>query len=65
MAERFGNVIYWIGCCFAALIVVGAFPLAATDNRPEMHTTEIAVMFGIAFVVWLIGRACRYVLAGR
>lgn len=63
MAERLGDVLYWVGCLAAALLAAGAFwVLAQTgDQRPGF----IAFVSAPALVAWLLGRACRYVLSGR
>ncbi len=63
MIERLANVLYWIGCGAAAL-VVGLAVVMAIVSPPE------AVFFLIAGAIagalaWLLGRAARYVLAGR
>jgi hypothetical protein len=61
MAERLGDVLYWAGCVLAILtIAIGVFL-----SWGERHTWEVGVVtFVIAVLFWLIGRACRYVLAG-
>jgi hypothetical protein len=61
MAARLGD--YWFGCIVA--LVTGAAALYAVAN-PTQGTGSILpviVIFGV--VAWLIGRACRYVLAGK
>lgn len=59
MVERLGNVLYWLGCGFAALsLVLGA--VVAVAESP------VALIAGGVFAIgaWLLGRAARYVLAG-
>jgi hypothetical protein len=64
MAARFGEVLYWLGVIIAALLAA----LAAVGFIWGTGTTEPfaeIVALIMAGIVWLIGRACRYVLAGR
>jgi hypothetical protein len=61
--ERLGNVLYWIGCIIAALIVGVATALYVKSARSDdLPTAGFLIL--IATIVWTIGRACRYVLAG-
>ena len=64
MAARLGNVLYW-----AASLVAGGFlvfgGLVLTFNRGPDGPFIAGAFVGIGVVVWLVGRACRYVLAGR
>jgi hypothetical protein len=65
MAERIGNVLYWLGCIVAgltALLGVGVFFTSQNQGEGLLVMTFVLV---IALIAWLIGRACRYVLAGR
>ena len=65
MLARLGNVLYWLGCIVAALLVIGGFALWFSEGRYRPDGYNVLIGFGVvAFVVWLIGRACRYVLAG-
>lgn len=62
MAARLGNVLYWACSLFAGLTVaiLVAVPLLAggwTDPIIQL------VVFTGAVVIWLFGRACRYVLS--
>jgi hypothetical protein len=77
MAARLGNVLYWLGCglaaIFALLIVmvvlnpstssyaIVVFNPGIYDDRFYM-IVALAVM---AVMAWLIGRACRYILADK
>ena len=66
MAERIGNVLYWLGCIVAgltALLGVGIY-LAEGQNKND-GLMVMGFVFVFAFIAWLIGRACRYILAGR
>jgi hypothetical protein len=66
MAERIGNVLYWLGCIVAGLIAlfaVGMY-LAEGHNKGEALLVSGFILV-FAFIAWLAGRACRYILAGR
>jgi hypothetical protein len=66
MLARLGDVLYWSGCLLGVLFVAAA---VAFYNFATIKPAEIvlvsAVLIGLGIIVWLIGRACRYVLAGR
>jgi hypothetical protein len=62
MLARLGNVLYWTGSLLTTLLVALAIALY---NVQDIKTIELLFLVGLAVVVWLIGRACRYVLAGR
>jgi hypothetical protein len=59
--ERLGDVLYWLGCGLAAVALgIGVFVFV------DVKTIEPLPVFGVAAVViWLIGRALRYVLSGE
>jgi membrane protein implicated in regulation of membrane protease activity len=62
MLARLGIVIYWLGWIVAALIVLGGFAML---SDPRVDKVGVLIAFSIAaFVVWLIGYAFRYILAG-
>jgi hypothetical protein len=57
---RAGEALYVLGCAIGALFaIIGAF-LAALGSLPVF----IVGAFVIAAFAWLVGWACRYVLAG-
>jgi hypothetical protein len=59
MAARLGDVLYWLGCVVAtATGGLAAYALTFPGGEPSV----IAIIAGS---IWLLGRACRYVLAGR
>lgn len=63
MAARLGNVIYWAGCGAAALAL---FAWAAVYISPgEEASYWLPRYLVMAVGAWLLGRAARYVLAGR
>jgi hypothetical protein len=62
MLARLGDVLYWTGCLLGILLVAAAF---AYYNIGAIKPFEVALLIGLGVVFWLIGWACRYVLAGR
>lgn len=62
MAARLGDVLYWIGCGIAVFFVL-IFILVASNSGPDAPF-YLGVYAVLAIVSWLIGRACRYILAG-
>jgi hypothetical protein len=62
MLARFGNVIYWTACGLALLLLVGYF--RTWPGQTPFYHNEIVLLIG-AVVVWLIGRAIKYVFSGR
>jgi hypothetical protein len=64
VVERLGDVLYWGASFVAALLALLAAAVALLNTGP--NGPFIAVIFAfLAVIVWLVGRACRYVLAGR
>lgn len=65
MLARLGNVFYWLGCILAALIAAAGIAewFGEAQYRPDGYGIIIGFAVG-TFIVWLIGRACRYVLSG-
>jgi hypothetical protein len=64
---RLGNVLYWAANGLAALLAtlgVLGFVIALKNNAGE-GMILMPIMIALAIPVWLVGRACRYVLAGR
>ena len=60
MLARLGNVIYWMTCGLAILVLSMFVSLAMKDGWG-------LVLYGImaATMIWVVGRAVRSVLAGR
>jgi hypothetical protein len=64
MAERIGNVLYWLGCIIAALVAgIGVFVYVAEGHGRSDGLMMLIVFLVLAVVPWLIGRALRYVLS--
>jgi hypothetical protein len=63
MAARLGNVLYWLGCGVAAVFALLVALLIVGPGKDAVYYGSIYAV--IAIGAWLLGRACRYVLAGR
>ena len=63
MIERLGNALYWTSCIISGLFLLAAAAGAVLGHGPD-RVFAIAIFGAIALVAWIIGRACRYVLAG-
>jgi hypothetical protein len=68
MGVRLGNVLYWTGCILAIVALI--FGAVVHVNDPSDTSQDCVMLFVVlgavpAVILWLIGRACRYVLAGR
>lgn len=68
MAARVGQVLYWIGCGIAVLLLVpsGCLVVTAVDHGLSSSGWFFLVLTtGAAVLAWAIGRALLYILAGR
>lgn len=66
MVGRLGNVLYWTACAFAVAWSVTYTSIFLLDRHtPTEWISGSAIAGGGALLIWVIGRACRYVLAGR
>ena len=66
MLVRLGNVLYWLGCILAALIIGAAIAEWFRDAQYHPNGWVIIFEFAVfAFIVWLICRMCRYMLSRR
>jgi len=63
MRARLGNVLYWLGTVIAVLCIGAAFTFASNEGREKWYAVGFFAVF--AAVSWGIGRALRYVLAGK
>jgi hypothetical protein len=63
IAARLGNVPYWIANGLAVIVLL--FGIWASIAFQDTGIIAVLV-FGIyALIIWAVGRACLYVLAGR
>jgi hypothetical protein len=66
MVERLGNVLYWAASIVASLLIgfaVWGFNQNFGQGQQDHPFQWMALILGA--IIWLFGRACRYVLAGR
>lgn len=64
MAARLGEALYWTATIFVVLIVVWiVWGYMYNASRGDPIIPIVALLFAAA--IWLVGRACRFVLAGR
>ena len=61
---RIGNVLYWLGCILATLMLAFSVLDWLSTDRPIDHIEFLRFSLA-ALLIWLIGRACRYVLSGN
>ena len=61
---RPANMIYWAGCVLA-LIWLAFWPHAMAINSYHDTGMALGVTLVGAAVIWMIGRAIRYVMIGR
>ena len=69
MAARFGDVLYW-AFSGLAFIVIAFVVYGVTDDLRRGVAMDgdawfLFLAFSLAVLLWLLGRACRYVLSGR
>jgi len=65
MAARLGQVLYWAACGLALLTFGFVAYLILIVGVPHEDWPVIGIISAMGVVVWLIGRAFLYVLAGR
>lgn len=64
MVSRLGNVLYWLANTIAVACLLLGFGIAVS-NAARDGWAALPVMAAVAVAVYLVGRAVRYVLAGR
>jgi len=64
MVARLGDVLYWAGTLVACLIA-GLIAFAVLFGTGKGDPLLQGLGLFIAAAIWLIGRAARYVFAGR
>lgn len=64
MMERIGDIAYYLSLLFGVFMAFMAGYAEALSPRPHL---DRAAIFGAVVLLgsWLLGRAVRYVLAGR
>jgi len=69
LLARLGNAVYWaacavaVGCIFLSLLGFGVDLFHLIQDEPSKADNIFMFVFGV--FVWVVGRALRYVLAGR
>ena len=63
MIERLGNALYWTGCIISGLFLLAAAAGAVFVGHGPDRVFTIGTFLAIALIAWIIGAACRYVLA--
>jgi uncharacterized YccA/Bax inhibitor family protein len=62
MLANLGNVLYWIACAVAVIMLgLAAFVWFMERQSGDFGIIISLIVIGLAF--WIIGRGCRYVLA--
>jgi hypothetical protein len=64
MAARLANTIYWSACIAAVLWALFVFAIGAVQTHPDW-TISTPIAIAGAVVIWITGRAIRYVLSGQ
>lgn len=63
MANRMANVLYWTACIAAGAWLAFSYAGISTETHPDWSMFWIVGVVP-SVIVWAIGRAIRYVLAG-
>jgi hypothetical protein len=61
MAVRLAKTIYWAACIAAVLWAAFVFAIGAAQTHPDW-TISAPIAIAGAFVIWIIGRAARYLI---
>jgi hypothetical protein len=64
MAERIGNVLYWLGCLLATSMLAMYFDVYFVFVK-DLSFIGIAPFYMCALFFFLAGLASRYILAAR
>ena len=64
MAERLGHVLGWTGDILGFLLALGGLWLVTQSPPGSGDIGSGWIIVAVAALVFLIGRACRYILAG-
>jgi hypothetical protein len=67
IVQRLGMVFYWCGLSFAAIVLAlsGFLGIQRVRNGAEIELGTAFAFLLLAGVLWLIGRAFKYVLVGQ
>lgn len=70
MVERLGNVLYWAGCVGSVGAAGFFISLLVSSRDPALGIHlgwDVWIFYGVLPTVgfWAVGRALRYILAGR
>ena len=65
MLARLGNVIYWAAAVIGTLFFLVCVYVAFSPKGGANPLTAIGFGAVAGGIIWVIGYACRYVLAGR
>ena len=65
MIERLGNLLYWFGCGAAVLWLVILGMKIYTDGLSHRPGDDVFMVLVPSAVFWLIGRAAKYLFAGK
>jgi hypothetical protein len=64
LLARLGDVLYWLGCILAAVVVVwGALFCFRGNSADDPYLFSVVAV--AAFAIWVIGLACRHLLSGK
>ena len=64
MTVRISNVLYWSACALAFMWLPFLLLATSAEPQPQWSFAWAAGLFGAA-VIWIVGRALRYILAGN
>lgn len=69
MLARLGDVLYWASLATTVLcivwIAINSAVLFSGSTAPNSNYDQIVGAMTLGIAAYLLGRACRYVLAGR
>jgi hypothetical protein len=65
MLPRLGHVLYYLGSGLAATALVAGVFILQHDLDSDYRWVVYGVSVGGAVLFWLIGRGCKYFLAGE
>ena len=63
LLARLGEALYWL-CCAVAVVVFAWGALNESGGSADAPYL-FALATVAAFAIWIIGRACRYILSGK